>query len=115
MKSVLHSAQPMELLLMAIWHLAQAANRSEIPQDAKLVFTSKIINGVAHYTGVDIVASDGATTSIPITPAATLAEINGLNETSGLRFIPEGDNDADVTISMSGRVVDVRSGGCDYS
>lgn len=81
-----------------------------IPQDAKLVFTSKIINGVAHYTGVDIVASDGATTSIPITPAATLAEINGLNETSGLRFIPEGDNDADVTISMSGRVVDVRSG-----
>ena len=81
-----------------------------IPQDAKLVFTSKIINGVAHYTGVDIVASDGATTSIPITPAATLAEINGLNETSGLRFIPTGDNDADVNIEMSGRVVDVRSG-----
>lgn len=74
----------------------------KIPQDAKLVFTSTLINDVAHYTGVSFVGENGPT-NIPFSPTTSLAA-------AGLRFIPAGDNDADVTISMSGRVVDVRSG-----
>lgn len=82
-----------------------------IPQGGKLLFSSVLVNNQARYTGVQVVDANGAVIAdYVISPASALQALNAAGGVSGLRFIPSGDNDADMRVDMSARVTDVRSG-----
>ncbi|MDE6733836.1 MAG: hypothetical protein K2J64_00005, partial [Desulfovibrio sp.] len=84
---------------------------TRIPEGGRLVFTSRVEGGQALYTGVSILDADGTVLGLhAIAPAMSLEAITASGPDAGLRFIPAGDNDADVIIDMAGRVTDVRSG-----
>lgn len=82
-----------------------------VPDGGSLRFTATAADGVARYTAVEILDADGAVVGgYVIEPPATLAELHAREDASGLRFIPSGDNDADVRLEISARVMDARSG-----
>lgn len=82
-----------------------------VPEGGSLRFTATAADGVARYTAVEILdAAGGLVGSYAIDPPATLAELHAREDASGLRFIPSGDNDADVRVEINARVMDARSG-----
>lgn len=82
-----------------------------VPEGGSLRFTATAEDGVARYTAVEILdAAGGLVGSYAIEPPATLAELHAREDASGLRFIPSGDNDADVRVEINARVMDARSG-----
>ena len=83
-----------------------------VPEGGSLRFSAEAGTDAALYTGVDILDAAGSVIkSYVISPAATLEDLAGSGEASGLRFIPSGDNDADVHAGISSlTVTDTRSG-----
>ena len=83
-----------------------------VPEGGSLRFTAEAGTDSALYTGVDILDAAGSVIrSYVVSPAATLEDLAGNGDASGLRFIPSGDNDADVHVGISSlTVTDTRSG-----
>ncbi len=82
-----------------------------VPEGGSLRFTAVAGAESALYTGVEILDAGGAVIATrAISPASTLEDLAAAGGASGLRFIPSGDNDADVVIGMNARIMDVRSG-----
>lgn len=83
-----------------------------VPEGGSLRFSAEAGADTALYTGVDILdAAGNIIKSYAISPAATLEELAGDGGASGLRFIPSGDNDADLQVGISSlTVTDTRSG-----
>lgn len=82
-----------------------------VPEGGSLRFTATAEDGVTRYTSVEILDADGGLVGgYAIEPPATLSELHAREDASGLRFIPSGDNDADVRVEIDARVMDARSG-----
>ena len=83
-----------------------------VPEGGSLRFTATAGTDAALYTGVEILDAAGSVIkSYAVSPAATLEEIAARGDASGLRFIPSGDNDADVLVGIDSlTVTDTRSG-----
>ena len=82
-----------------------------VPTGGSLRFTAVEADGEARYTAVQVLDAGGnVIADYAINPASTLQALNASGNASGLRFIPSGDGDADVQVSFTARVTDVRSG-----
>lgn len=89
----------------------QGSNFTAIPDGGRIVFVSKEKDGKAVYTSARIEDQDcREVKTYSIDPPATLDDLNNDGQFSGLRFIPTGDSDADIEVTISARVTDVRSG-----
>lgn len=82
-----------------------------IPEGGRVLFTAQMVGDKAHYTGVQIIDKDGNPVwahefDSPVAPE----KVHGSDDAFGLRFIPTGDSDLDVTVAISTRIMDARSG-----
>lgn len=86
-------------------------NYTLVPVDGKLLFTAVEDGGEARYTSVQVLDAGNHVIGTYTFAPSTLQELSAAGNASGLRFIPSGDNDADIQVAFTGvRVTDVRSG-----